>query len=33
MWLLTIAMGVMAAILNWPIDDRQVVRPVAKATV
>ena len=32
MWLLTIAMGVVAAILNWPIDDRQVVRPVAKAT-
>jgi MFS family permease len=32
MWLLTIAMGVVAAILNWPIDDRQIVRPVAKAT-
>jgi len=31
MWLLTIAMGVVAAILNWPIDDRQIVRPVAKA--
>ena len=33
MWLLTIAMGVVAAIMNWPIDDRQIVRPVAKATV
>jgi hypothetical protein len=32
MWLLTIAMGVVAAILNWLIDDRQLVRPVAKAT-
>ena len=32
MWMLTIAMGVLAAILNWPIDDRQVVRPLAKAT-
>lgn len=31
MWILTIAMGVVAAILNWPIDDRQVVRPIAKA--
>ena len=30
MWLLTIAMGVVAAIMNWPIDDRQVVRPIAK---
>ncbi|MBI3938485.1 MAG: MFS transporter [Betaproteobacteria bacterium] len=26
MWLLTIAMGIAAAILNWPIDDRQIVR-------
>ena len=35
MWMLTIAMGVVAAILNYPIDDRQIVRPVigaAKAT-
>ncbi len=28
MWVLTIAMGVVAAILNWPIDDRQIARPV-----
>jgi len=27
MWFLTIAMGVVAAIMNWPIDDRQIVRP------
>ena len=33
MWLLTIAMGVIAAILHWPIDDRQIVRPVAKAAL
>ena len=26
MWILTIAMGVAAAILTWPIDDRQIVR-------
>src|SRR4051812_5345571 len=26
MWLLTIAMGVLAAILNFPIDDRQIAR-------
>jgi len=31
MWMLTIAMGVLAAILNWPIDDRQIVRQTAKA--
>jgi MFS family permease len=27
MWLLTIAMGVIAAILNLPIDERQILRP------
>jgi predicted MFS family arabinose efflux permease len=27
MWLLTIAMGVLAALLNLPIDERQIVRP------
>ncbi len=33
MWILTIAMGVLAAILNLPIDDRQIVRrPAAAAT-
>lgn len=26
MWILTIAMGVAAALINWPIDDRQIVR-------
>ena len=26
MWMLTIGMGVVAAILTWPIDDRQIVR-------
>jgi cyanate permease len=26
MWILTIAMGVLAAILNFPIDDRQIAR-------
>jgi len=30
MWLLTIAMGVLAALINLPINDRQIVRPVAK---
>ncbi len=30
MWILTIAMGVVAGILNWPIDDRQIARPVAQ---
>lgn len=29
MWILTIAMGVLAAILNWPVDDRQIVRTEA----
>jgi len=27
MWILTIAMGVLAALINLPIDDRQIVRP------
>ena len=26
MWMLTIGMGLVAAILTWPIDDRQIVR-------
>ena len=30
MWLLTIGMGIVAALLHLPIDDRQIVRPVAK---
>ena len=30
MWLLTIGMGVVAALLHLPIDDRQIARPVAK---
>jgi cyanate permease len=29
MWMLTIAMGVIAAILNLPIDERQILRPSA----
>jgi len=29
MWILTIAMGVLAAILNLPIDERQLARPAA----
>lgn len=32
MWMLTIAMGVLAAILNYPIDDRQIARKPAAAT-
>ena len=31
MWMLTIGMGVMAAILTWPIDDRQIERRGANA--
>ncbi len=31
MWLLTIGMGVLAAILNFPIDDRQIARKHAAA--
>jgi hypothetical protein len=32
MWLLTIAMGIVAALLNLPIDERQIARhaPVPK---
>ena len=30
MWILTIAMGVAAALINWPIDERQIVRTVPK---
>ncbi len=30
MWMLTIMMGVLAAVLNWPMDDRQIVRPAAQ---
>jgi MFS family permease len=30
MWLLTIALGVLAGLVNLPIDDRQLVRPVTK---
>jgi len=29
MWLLTIAMGVFAALINLPINERQIVRPAA----
>ena len=32
MWLLTIAMGIVAGILNYPIDDRQIDRRTAAAT-
>jgi hypothetical protein len=31
MWILTIAMGVIAALLNLPIDERQILRPAARA--
>lgn len=31
MWSLTIGMGIVAALLNLPIDDRQIVRPAARA--
>ena len=31
MWTLTIASGVLAALLNLPIDERQIVRPAAAA--
>ena len=33
MWGLTIAMGVLAGILNYPVNDRQIVRPLAKVIV
>jgi MFS family permease len=29
MWILTIGLGVLAALINLPIDDRQIVRPAA----
>jgi MFS family permease len=32
MWMLTIGMGVLAAILNYPINDRQIIRQNAPAT-
>ena len=32
MWMLTIGMGVLAAILNYPINDRQITRQTAPAT-
>lgn len=31
MWLLTIALGVLAGLVNLPINDRQIVRPAAAA--
>jgi len=31
MWILTIGLGVLAALINLPIDDRQIVRPAAAA--
>jgi cyanate permease len=30
MWVLTIAMGVVSALLNLPIDERQLVRPAVR---
>ncbi|MFZ9528389.1 MAG: MFS transporter [Burkholderiales bacterium] len=30
MWVLTIGMGIVASLLNLPIDDRQIARPAAK---
>jgi MFS family permease len=30
MWMITIAAGLFAAVVNWPIDDRQIVRSEAK---
>jgi MFS family permease len=32
MWLLTIALGVLAGLVNLPINERQIVRPAAAAT-
>jgi hypothetical protein len=29
MWILTIALGVLAALINLPINDRPIVRPAA----
>jgi len=31
MWWLTIALGVLAALINMPINDRQIHRPAAAA--
>jgi MFS family permease len=31
MWTFAIGAGVFAAIVNWPIDDREIVRPAARA--
>jgi hypothetical protein len=31
MWTIAIGAGVFAAVVNWPIDDRQIVRPVTTA--
>ena len=31
MWTIAIGAGVFAAIVNWPIDDRQIVRPARRA--
>jgi MFS family permease len=30
MWLLTIALGIAAALINMPINDRQIVRPAVR---
>ena len=30
LWLASIALGLLAALLHWPIDDREIVRPVAR---
>ena len=30
MWMLTIGSGIVAALLNLPIDDRQIARPAMK---
>lgn len=30
MWMLTIAMGVLAALINLPINDRQIIRPAVR---
>jgi predicted MFS family arabinose efflux permease len=31
MWTIAIGAGIFAAIVNWPIDDRRIVRPAATA--
>jgi cyanate permease len=30
MWVLTIALGILAALINLPINDKQVVRPAVQ---